>query len=97
MNAFPSISSLLQNPAKGGIPLIATQPIKKVADVYGIFFLNPPINLISWANTGWWPTTSSIAWITDPDPKNNIALKQACVIKWKIPAIGAPQPIASII
>ena len=47
INAFPSISSLLQKPAKGGIPLIATQPIKNVVYVYGIFFLKPPINLIS--------------------------------------------------
>ena len=47
IKAFPSISSLLQKPANGGIPLIATQPIKNVVDVYGIFFLKPPINLIS--------------------------------------------------
>ena len=33
INAFPSISSLLQNPAKGGMPLIAIQPIKKVVEV----------------------------------------------------------------
>ena len=30
INAFPRISSLLQKPAKGGIPLIATHPIKNV-------------------------------------------------------------------
>ena len=52
MKAFPNISSLLQNPANGGIPLIATQPIKKVVEVKGIFFLKPPINLISCASTG---------------------------------------------
>ncbi len=52
MNACPRISSLLQKPAKGGIPLIAMHPIKNVDEVNGIFFLSPPINLISCAKTG---------------------------------------------
>ena len=32
---------------KGGIPLIAIHPIRKVKEVKGIFFLKPPINLMS--------------------------------------------------
>ena len=32
LKAWPRISSLLQNPARGGIPLIAIHPIKKVID-----------------------------------------------------------------
>ena len=41
----------------------------------GIFDFNPPIFLIS--------CSSDMACITDPAPKNNKALKNACVMTWK--------------
>ena len=78
------------------MPLIAIQPMKKVMAVTGIFWRRPPISRMSWARTGSWPTTSSMAWMTDPDPRNSIALKKAWVTRWNSPATGAPQPMASI-
>ena len=78
------------------MPAIATQPIRKVMEVTGIQRRRPPIRRMSWASTGSWPTTSSMAWITEPDPRNSIALKKAWVTRWNMPATGAPQPIASI-
>ena len=36
-----------------------------------------------------------IAWITLPAPRNRSALKNACVIRWKIAAENAPTPAAS--
>ena len=95
-NATPKISSLLQKPARGGMPLIAMQPMKKVAPVIGMNLRRPPMRRMSWASTGSWPTTSSMAWITDPEPRKSMALKNAWVTRWNIPATGAPQPIASI-
>ena len=44
---FVSISSLLQNPANGNIPDRLNAPIKKAKNVRGIYFLNPPKNLMS--------------------------------------------------
>ena len=78
------------------MPLIAKQPMKKVVLVMGMNFLSPPINRMSWASTGSWPTTSSMAWITEPEHRNSIALKKAWVTRWNMPAMGAPQPMANI-
>jgi hypothetical protein len=33
-----------------------------------------------------------MAWMTAPDPRNSSALKKACVIRWKTPAVYAPTP-----
>ena len=35
-----------------------------------------------------------IAWITLPEPRKSSALKNACVIKWKMPEVNAPTPSA---
>ena len=87
---------MLQKPARGGMPAIATQPMKKVAEVIGMYRRSPPIRRMSWASTGSWPTTSSMAWITEPEPRKSMALKKAWVTRWNMPATGAPQPMASI-
>ena len=78
------------------MPLMAMQPIRKVIAVIGILPRRPPIRRMSCASTGSCPTTSSMAWITEPEQRKSIALKKACVTRWNIPATGAPQPMASI-
>ena len=54
------------------------QPIAKVAWVIGINFRKPLKRRMS--------MTPPIECITLPAPKNNNALKNACVNKWNIPA-----------
>src|SRR5260370_1908497 len=83
---FQRISSLLQKPANGGIPAIASVAMPMVKDVHGIYDLSPPIFRMSCS-----PPT---AWITDPAARKRRPLKNACVIKWKIPAENAPTPQA---
>ncbi len=78
------ISSLLQKPAKGGIPAIAIVPIRKSVWVQGIFDFNAPILRIS--------CSPDNAWMTDPADKNKSALKNAWVIRWKTAAVYAPRP-----
>lgn len=36
-------------------------------------------------------------WITDPEHKNSIALKKACVQMWKNARVGCPNPMVTII
>ena len=38
--------------------------------------------------------SSCMPWITEPAPRNSSALKNACVIMWKIAALYAPTPTA---
>src|SRR5216684_2213356 len=83
---FQRISSLLQKPASGGIPAIASVAMPMVRNVHGIYDLSPPIFRMSCS-----PPT---AWITDPAARKRRPLKNACVIKWKIPAENAPTPQA---
>jgi hypothetical protein len=47
------ISSLLQNPASGGIPASDSAPITIVMKVIGIRERRPPIRRMSWAGTTW--------------------------------------------
>ena len=65
---------------------MARVPIPIIEAVIGIFFLSPPIFLIS---CSW-----CIEWITAPAPRNKSALKNAWVTRWKIAATYAPAPIA---
>ncbi len=73
------ISSLLQNPAKGGIPAMAIVPMKNSLWVQGILWLRPPIFRMS--------CSPDKAWMTEPADRNNRALKNAWVIRWKIAAV----------
>src|SRR3981081_2988477 len=83
---FQRISSLLQNPASGGIPAIASVAIPMVKNVHGIYDLSPPIFRISCS-----PPT---AWITDPAARKRRPLKNAGATKRTLPAENAPTPQA---
>ena len=80
------ISSFDQKPANGGTPAIASQPTMNVAAVTGMNLRSAPIRRMS--------CSSCMPWITDPDPRNSSALKNACVTMWKIAATYAPVPTA---
>jgi hypothetical protein len=69
---------LLKNPANGGIPVRASVAAMKVQAVHGIAWASPPICLMLLVAT---------PWITLPAPRNRSALKNACVIRWNIPAV----------
>ncbi len=65
--------SLEKNPANGGRPAKASEPIHIAIQVYGRALANPPIFLIS--------CSSDKACIIEPAPRNSSALKNACVIR----------------
>ena len=67
------ISSLLKNPANGGMPAIANVPTNMLTNVTGMYIFSPPIRRMS--------CSSSIAWMTEPLPRKSNALKNACVIR----------------
>ena len=69
---------MLQKPANGGTPAMASHPIMNVIAVIGMNLRSAPILRMS--------CSSCIPWITEPDPRNSSALKNACVIMWKIAA-----------
>jgi hypothetical protein len=72
------IISLEKNPASGGRPARAAEAIKNVMKVVAICLERLPIFHMSLVWT---------EWITDPAPKKRSALKAACVVKWKRPAV----------
>ena len=82
------ISSLDQNPASGGMPASAAEPMAKVTKVTGMCFRRPPISLMLFVST---------AWITEPAPRNSRALKNAWVNRWNSPAVYplSPRPSAA--
>ena len=65
-HAFSSTSLFDQKPLNGGTPAMESQPIRKVTAVTGISFARPPIFLMS--------CSSSMAWMTEPAPRNSNAL-----------------------
>ena len=54
--------------------------------VHGSCGVRPPIRRMS--------CSPDSAWITEPAPRKSSALKNACVIRWKMPAANAPTPQA---
>ena len=82
------ISSFDQKPENGGTPAIASHPTMKVAAVIGMNLRSAPMKRMS--------CSSCMPWITEPAPRNNSALKPACVTMWKIAATYPPVPTASI-
>jgi hypothetical protein len=62
---------LLQKPESGGMPARASEPIRNVQCVTGITFRSPLKRRMS--------ITCPIECITEPAPRNNRALKKACV------------------
>ena len=77
-------SSFDQNPASGKMPASASDPMSIVQNVIGIGFRRPPMSLMLFECT---------AWITAPAPRNSSALKNACVNRWKKPAVMPSSPI----
>jgi hypothetical protein len=75
-----------EKPASGKMPASAREPNSIVQNVIGIFFRNPPMSLMLFEWT---------AWISDPAPRNNSALKKACVNRWKKPAVTPSGPMDS--
>ncbi len=82
----PRISSFDQNPASGGMPEIASQPMAMVTKVTGILRASPPIRVMS--------CSPAMPWITEPAPRKSSALKKACVMRWNTPATWAAAPTA---
>jgi hypothetical protein len=70
------ISSLDQNPAKGGMPAMASQAIVNVPAVSGRYRRRLPMRRMS--------CSSCIPWMTEPEPRNRQALKKAWVTMWKM-------------
>ena len=73
---------MLKKPENGGTPAMATQAQTMVQNVIGIFLRRPPMLRMS--------CSPASAWITLPAPRKSSALKNACVIRWKMPAENAP-------
>jgi hypothetical protein len=86
-NALARISSFEKKPASGGMPAIASVAMSIVARVDGMYFARPPIFFMS--------CSPEQPWMTDPEPRKRHALKNACVIRWKIAAVNAPTPAAT--
>ena len=59
------------------IPVSASVPIPNVMKVIGIDIRSPPILRMS---------KVLVEWLTEPEPRNSNALKNACVIRWKTAA-----------
>ena len=78
-HAAARISSFEKKPASGGTPEIAMQAISIVMRVCGMYLRRPPILRMS---------------CSPPHPRKRQALKNACVITWKIAAVNAPTPAA---
>ena len=76
-----------QKPASGGMPANASDEMAKVQKVVGMYFLSPPIFVMSKV---WWA-----AWLTEPAPRKRHALKNAWVKRWKMAAVQAPTPRAA--
>ena len=70
------ILSLDQNPEKGGMPRMASQPMPMVIQVVRIAPARPPKRRIS--------TWSPMACMTLPAPRKSWALKKPWVSRWKM-------------
>ena len=71
-------ASLLQNPLKGGTPESASRAMTIEANVIFIEWRSPPISPMNLEST---------ACKMAPAARKAAALKIACVIRWKIPAL----------
>ncbi len=82
------ISSFEKNPDISGKPASASAPTIRVKQVNGIALRKPDIRSMFWF--------PAIAAMIDPAAMKRRALKKACVIRWKIPAVYAPIETATI-
>src|SRR5579863_768044 len=85
-HACQRISSLEKNPANGGMPAMANVAMNMVQCVIGMRLCRSPMLRMS--------CSPLMACITEPDPRNRSALKNAWVKTWKTPAANAPTPRA---
>ena len=69
---------MAKNPARGKIPMSASDPTMNVRNVHGMSLRRPPMSdmLLEWT-----------AWITDPAPRKSRALKKAWVNRRNSPAV----------
>lgn len=65
------IASLEKNPARNGVPVRARLPIVRHDEVRGASWCRPPILRMS--------CSLFKAWIIEPEHRNSMALKKACV------------------
>lgn len=82
------IASFEKNPARKGVPVSARLPIVKQEEVKGVKSCRPPILRIS--------CSSLRLWITEPEHKNSMALKNAWVQMWKKAKWGWLSPMVTI-
>ena len=75
-----------KNPANGGIATSARLAARNASDVFGSCFRSPPILYMSCSP---WR-----AWMMIPAVRKSVALKKACVIRWKRAFAYAPIPAA---
>ena len=68
-----------QKPASGGTPAMASQPTMNVTAVIGISLASAPIRRMS--------CSSCMPWMTEPEPRKRLALKNAWVTMWKMAAM----------
>lgn len=74
------IASLEKNPAKKGVPVRARLPIVRQEEVKGVRWCIPPILRMS--------CSSFRLWMTEPEHRNSMALKNAWVQMWKNASCG---------
>ena len=68
------------------IPANASEPSANSSVVAGILRHSPPSDST---------TCCSVAWMTEPAPRNSSDLKKACVNRWNIAAVTDPTPSAT--
>lgn len=82
------IASFEKKPAKKGVPVRARLPNVRQDDVKGVRWCIPPIFRIS--------CSSLRLWITEPEHRKSIALKNACVQMWRNASCGWFRPMVTI-
>ncbi len=66
------------------MPMMASQPAPKVSQVIFMYFDRPPKRRMS--------TWSFMPCMTEPAPRNMLALKKPCASRWMIASAYAPPP-----
>ena len=74
---------MLKKPDSGMTPASASEPMRNVIHVIGMYLRRPPISRMSCVFAEWMMT---------PAPRNSSDLKNACVTRWKsaAPTLAAP-------
>lgn len=82
------MASLEKNPARNGVPVRAILPMVMHVEVKGRVLCRPPIFRMS--------CSSFRLWIIEPEHKNNMALKNACVQMCRNASCGWLRPMVTI-